>query len=207
MSEDKKLQHQHDFDGIEELDNDLPSWWLGIFAVTILFAAFYVPYYHFMHPEKLPEAAYAEEMDKLQAKKAEAAAEGKVEADSPADREAELQEMMAAGGWKESAQADYNTYCMACHTADGGGLVGPNFTDDYYIHGGRLVDIIKVITEGVPDKGMIAWGSQLKPEQIRNLAFFIRDLRGTTPANPKAAEGRLVDEAGNFVDEDPAAGE
>ncbi len=198
MVEDKKPQHQHDFDGIEENDNDLPRWWLGIFAVTIAFAVFYVPYYHFMHPEKLPHAALQAELDQRQT--VLAAAEAEKAAEQPADPNATLTAAFQAGGWEESGKAVYNANCAACHAPDGGGTIGPNFTDDYYLHGGKLSDIIHVVTEGVPAKGMISWKPILKPDQIRDVSFFVRSLRGTTPAQPKEKQGELVDEAGNFVD-------
>ena len=194
MIEDKPMEHDHDFDGIVELDNELPRWWLGTFWITTAFAICYVPFYHRFYPEKLPEAHLAIQ----QAERA--AVLGKLEAEGPAleDQEASLQAAFAAGGWQTSAQADFNAFCLACHGPDGGGTIGPNFTDDYYLHGGRLSDIKRIIRDGVPVKGMIAWKVSLKPKQIDDLTFFIRSLRGTVPARPKAAEGRLVDDAGNF---------
>jgi cytochrome c oxidase cbb3-type subunit 3 len=118
------------------------------------------------------------------------------------DLEATLQAEYAAGGWAEAGNADFQTFCMPCHAADGGGTIGPNFTDDYYIHGGRLTDIMNTIINGVPEKGMISWKASLKPEQIKNLTFYIRSLRGTTPAVAKDPQGRKVDEAGNFIEEE-----
>ena len=190
MSDDKLPEHQHDFDGIEELDNDLPRWWLSIFWVSFLFAGFYVPYYHFMHPEKLPRAAHAAEVAAIEAVRA---SKGTLD-------EAGLQKLYAAGGWNEGAMADYKTLCAACHLADGGGSIGPNFTDDYYLHGGTLTEIVHVITEGVPAKGMVPWKSQLKPEQIQALAFYIKDFRGQTSATPKAAQGLRVDDSGRTIE-------
>ena len=210
--EDKAMEHNHDFDGIEELDNDLPRWWLGIFWVTMALAVFYVPYYHFMHPEKLPSAAWeAENTAKIDAAVGAEAATPDATAESGTsgggeELEAALWAKYEAGGWQDAAKADFNTYCMPCHAPDGGGTIGPNFTDDYYIHGGRLTDILHVINEGVPAKGMISWKISLKPDQIERLTFYIHSLRGTTPAVPKAPEGKLVDEKGNFVagDGEPA---
>ncbi len=195
--EDKKLEHEHDFDGIVELDNDLPTWWLGIFWVTIGVACFYVPYYHFMKPEKLPVAAYEAEVAAITAEREAAAAAVPKEETG----EQGLQTRYEAGGWQDSAKADFNLYCMPCHAADGGGGIGPNFTDDYYLHGGKLSDMVKVITEGVPAKGMVPWKATLKPQQIENLAFFIHDLRGTTPATAKEPQGQKVDENGEYIAE------
>ncbi len=193
--EDKHKEYHHDFDGIEELDNDLPGWWLGIFWVTIALAVFYVPYYHWMHPEKLPKGAYESHVAAVEAKRAEAA-----EAAPKAEGEDALLALYEAGGWQDGAKANFTTFCVPCHAPDGGGTIGPNFTDDYYIHGGKISDMIQVITEGVPAKGMVPWKTTFKPEQIQELAFYIRSLRGTTPATPKAPEGRQVDEQGNFLE-------
>ena len=79
--------------------------------------------------------------------------------------------------------------CAACHRADGGGLIGPNLTDDAWIHGGTLVDMHKTITEGVLAKGMPAWGKVLKPDQVNAVTVYVATLRGTNPANPKPPEG------------------
>ena len=194
--DDKILDHNHDFDGIVELDNDLPRWWLGIFWVTILLAFFYVPYYHWFHPEKLPTAALQADLD------ARAKQMAAVEAAAPPveDMESKLLEAYKAGGWEEAARRDF-ALCVPCHAADGGGTIGPNFTDDYYIHGGKLTDTVKVITDGVPEKGMISWKLSMKPDQIQNLAFLIHSLRGTTPAAPKAAQGQQVDDKGAFLEQ------
>lgn len=199
---DESKEHSHDFDGIVELDNDLPRWWLGIFWVTIALAIFYVPYFHFMHPEKLPRAALEAAMVAREAQLEQAAAE----APPPADAEAALQAAYAAGGWEATAK-DKFALCVPCHGPDGRGTVGPNFADDYYIHGGRLTDIKRVIIDGVPDKGMISWKVMLKPDEIDALSFYILSLRGTSPEQPKAPEGRLVDEAGNFIEEEAPAAE
>ena len=81
----------------------------------------------------------------------------------------------------------FTTNCVACHAADGGGLVGPNLTDDYWIHGGGIKNVFKTIKYGVVAKGMISWQSQLNPKQMQDVASYIISLHGTTPANPKAA--------------------
>jgi len=195
MSKDKQVQHPHDYDGIVELDNDLPRWWLGIFWVTAIFAAGYVVYYHWLHPENLPIESYRAAMEIVVADRA-AATKDRVPV---ANQAAQLDALYLVGGW-ETAKADFTTFCVACHAADGGGGIGPNFTDDYYLHGGKLSDFVRVITEGVPEKGMVSWRPVLKPDQIANLACLIKSLRGTTPAAPKPPEGRQVDADGNFVE-------
>ena len=89
----------------------------------------------------------------------------------------------------------FTTNCVACHTADGGGLVGPNLTDDYWIHGGGIKNVFKTIKYGVVAKGMISWQSQLNPKQMQDVASYVISLHGTTPANPKAPEGTIWKES------------
>ena len=90
-----------------------------------------------------------------------------------------------------AGQAEFVSKCAACHLADGGGSVGPNLTDEYWLHGGSVKDVFKTIKYGVPAKGKIAWESQLTPPQIQNIASFIISLKGTTPATPKEPQGEL----------------
>jgi len=176
----------HEFDGIQEFDNPLPRWWLGLFIVTIIFGLIYAPWVLFGEGHLLADE-YAADM---------AAAKEKY-GDPSGEMAASLTpEMVAAAcegeDWKAPAEADFVANCASCHRLDGGGLVGPNFTDDYYIHGGRLIDLARTITLGVPAKGMITWGKTLKREQVLRLACKVRSLRGTTVENGKAAEGTQV---------------
>jgi mono/diheme cytochrome c family protein len=101
----------------------------------------------------------------------------------------------------------FKTFCAACHGASGEGLVGPNFADNFWLHGGDFKDVCKTIVNGVPDKGMIAWASQLKADEIKQVASFILSLEGSTPANPKAPQGEKYDrkETINFAIK-PSAG-
>lgn len=170
----------HDYDGIKEYDNPLPRWWLWLFYLTIAWAGVYVVYYHF-GPGPDPEAEYRAEMAA-----AEAAGIGVGAADLAARLEAGLNDptVLATG------KAVYDKNCVACHGPDGGGLVGPNLTDDHFIHGPKPADLLKVIREGVPAKGMLAWEKTLGPDELVGVAAYVHSLRGTTPANPKAPEGK-----------------
>ena len=170
------LRLDHNYDGIQELDNQLPRWWVWLFYLTILFAAGYLVYYHVARRGDLSAAEYIKEMqagDQLKH-----AAMGRFEASipslSPATDPAAL----------ERGRQLYATYCAPCHRADGGGLVGPNLTDDYWIHGSRFADNVKVIWDGVPAKGMITWKNVLKPDQIQDVASYIYPLRGAKLATP-----------------------
>lgn len=167
----------HDYDGIREYDNPLPRWWLLTFYGAIAFAAVYVPYYHF-GPGDLPHAEYAAEM-------AAAAANAPAAMTS-----AQLATAMKSADRAAKGKVTFDKLCMACHRADGGGLVGPNLTDDHYLHGDSAADAVRVVTKGVPEKGMIAWDAQLNPDEIVDVVAYIASLKGTHPKNPKAPEGK-----------------
>ena len=202
-------QHnEHDFDGIEEHDNPLPGWWLGIFWVTIIYGIIYVLYFHVISPESLPRAKWEADVKKAEA--ARAALMAAPAGDAATAGMTEEERMWAeykAGGWEATAKAQYDLYCVPCHLTDGGGSIGPNFTDDYYIHGGKLTDIKRTIVDGVPEKGMVSWKPVLKPKEIDEISYYIRSLRGNTPAVAKEPQGQLVDEAGNFIEEEAPATE
>lgn len=194
MSKEKDEVRGHTFDGIEEYDNPLPRWWLGIFWVTIAFSIVYVPYIHMAEGNAIADE-YKQDMDRASA---QLAAQRIVWVD------AELSAYCAGGdGWRQAAAGPYQERCAACHRADGGGLVGPAFTDDMALHGGRLEDIAKVITEGVPAKGMIAWGKQLSKDQIRDLACYVHAFRGQPAKDPKAPQGTAI--AGSTASAAPSA--
>ncbi len=176
----------HRFDGIQEYDNPLPRWWLWLFYVTIIFGVVYAPVIHFTEGRTIV-AEYQAEM---------AEADEKYGLNTIEWDNAELLSHCATDAWKEGAAKDFTTSCAACHRKDGGGLVGPAFTDDHYLHGGRPADIARIITEGVPAKGMIAWVKVLKEDQIRDLACLVRSLRGKKVDNPKAPQGVVVDADG-----------
>jgi len=248
----------HDFDGIQEYDNDLPGWWKALFLITIIFSIIYVPYYHLVgdlqdaeyekemghyteasagrgafgsysspyagegeitpaviaQMEAILEAPFDEQLMRAMAK-ADADQLEKLKANFP-----DVYDIYASGGVPEPAPAAateetgasadvealtdeaslaagkkiWDTQCFTCHLNDGGGSIGPNMTDDYWIHGGDMASIIHLINVGVPAKGMIPWATTLTPEQVHQVASFIKvKLVGTTPAVAKAAEGELFE--------------
>lgn len=182
MSDARDELLDHEYDGIREYDNPLPRWWLYLFYGCIVFAVVYVPYYHF-GPGPLPHDEYAAEMEEA-ARNAPAVA-----ALDPEALKALVEDPQRVAAGKDL----YNRNCVACHGPDGGGLVGPNLTDNHWIHGdGSMVGLVKVISDGVPEKGMIAWKAAMKQGEIESVAAFVATLQGTTPANPKAPEGRQV---------------
>jgi cytochrome c oxidase cbb3-type subunit 3 len=184
---DPKKQGRHNFDGIQEDDNDMPKWWVNLFIITIVFSALYMAWYHLpMFAAKSLEAEYQEAAEKDAENKATEVATQL--ATNPGDgfdyREAlEKAEIVASG------RDAYQTTCAACHGVDGGGTVGPNLTDKYWLNGGSFASIEKTISEGVAEKGMPGWGPVLGNEKVRDVAVFVMSLKGTTPAAPKEPQG------------------
>ena len=178
MSNDPKepLLLDHNYDGIQELDNNLPRWWVWLFYITILYAAVYLIYYHVARVGDLQVAEYDKEVKAGAILKD--AAMGHFEANIPT-----LTPSTDAAVLQDGSQT-YAKFCAPCHRADGGGLVGPNLTDNYWIHGSNYVDTVKVIWDGVPAKGMITWKAVLKPEQIQSVASYIYTLRGAKLLSP-----------------------
>lgn len=188
----------HDYDGIKELDNSLPPWWKWGFYFTIGVAVIYLLRFHVFHTGPNPEQEYTAEM-KMAADKMEALRK------TSGEMVDETTVTMAdAAGIAEGKQIFQKT-CFVCHGSNGEGGVGPNLTDDYWLHGGRINDVFKTIKYGVTDKGMQAWEKQFSPTEIKNLASFIKSIHGTKPANAKAPQGDLFKETA-ATDSTKAAG-
>jgi len=186
--EDRLLDHN--YDGIQEYDNPMPAWWVGLFWATIIFAVLY-----FINvipgigtgPGRI--ANYEREMKAANARAVAAAA---------AAPQVVIDENAIWGFTKDPAalaagKQTFTTTCSPCHRPDGGGNIGPNLTDDYWLHGDKPMEIVHTITTGVPDKGMPTWGQTLKPEQIAHVAAYVLTLHGTNPPNPKAPQGDKLD--------------
>lgn len=181
MNEPKNpLLMDHEVDGIQELDNLLPRWWVWLFYLTTAFAVVYMIYYHVLRVGELQAAQFDREFQK--GEKIKAVALAKFEA-SLSSLEPSTDEVVLARG-----RQTFGTLCAPCHRQDAGGLVGPNLTDDYWIHGSNFVDNLKTIVNGVPEKGMLSWKAMLKPSEIHAVASFVYTLRGTHPPNPKPPE-------------------
>ena len=183
ISEEKDMMLEHDFDGITELDNPTPVWFNAMFYGSILFAVVYLLNYHVFNWSPLQDEEYAIEMKEAEVSKSLFLAkagnlidETSVKVDSDAG-------VLAAG------KAVFTQNCVACHGPDGGGLIGPNLTDEYWIHGGTVNNIFKTLKYGVPEKGMIAWEKILTAKQTSDVSNFILSLKGTKPANPKEPQG------------------
>lgn len=172
----------HEYDGIRELNNKLPRWWVWLFNLSILFAVVYMLYYHVFHAGKLMAAQYREEM--LAGEQIKAVAIGEFERSMATLQPSKDPAVISDG--KET----FAKLCAPCHRADGGGLVGPNLCDDYWIHGSNFVDNLQTIWNGVPSKGMVTWKGTLKPATIYAAASYIYTLRGSNPKNPKPPENQ-----------------
>lgn len=188
--EERDLLLDHNYDGIRELDNHLPPWWKWLLYGSIVWAAIYLVLYHVSGTLPLMDAEYQAEVEAANAQKAKFLASNPPAAIDENALVYEPNEAILAKG-----KQVYTINCVSCHMAEGQGSIGPNLTDDYWLHGGSIKDIYTVIKNGVQEKGMIPWGPVLSPEQIRDVAFYIRSLRGTNPPNPKAPQGERYVEA------------
>src|SRR5690606_11513047 len=188
IQEEKDIELDHDYDGIKELDNVLPPWWVFLFYVTIIFGVVYLAKYHLFGGD-----SQVVEFEKTMAQAKIDIEEYKKNAPDllTVDNVVLLTDASDLAAGKEI----FDQNCVACHAADGGGGIGPNLTDNYWILGGDIKDIFTVISEGGRDgKGMVPWKSQIKPSDIQKVASYIKSLVGTTPANPTEAEGDLYEE-------------
>jgi cytochrome c oxidase cbb3-type subunit III len=178
----------HNYDGIEEYDNPMPGWWLWIFWITVIFAPIYFVGVH--------QAGFINTYtDDLAADQAEMqAVRDAYEATNPSFQvdDATLATFVADPAAVEAGATIFAANCLPCHGPQGGGLIGPNLTDDYWIHGANHTDLFNVITNGVVEKGMTPWGNILTPEQRAQVIAFVRSLHGTNPAGAKEPQGTLV---------------
>ncbi len=179
-----EIMLDHDYDGIKELDNSLPPWWKYGFYLTVVLAVIYLLRFHVLKTGPTPEEEYRTEM----AIAATQLEEYRKQANDNVD---EKTVTMADAAGIEEGKKIFAQNCMACHGGNGEGGVGPNLTDDYWLHGGTINDVFKTIKLGVPEKGMQAWEKMFSPSQIKNLASFIKSIKGTKPANAKAPQGDL----------------
>ncbi|MBF0491337.1 MAG: c-type cytochrome [Deltaproteobacteria bacterium] len=187
-NQEDKLLLDHEYDGIKELDNPLPRWWLAGFYLAIIFAIFYMNYYFLGNGRTLKEEfdrAKAENNLKILASRPK---------EGPID-EKKLEALLADTKQVAQGKAVFEKNCSPCHGAQGQGIIGPNLTDEYWIHGkGKLSDILKVVSEGVKEKGMPTWGAILKPDELNQVVVYVKSLKGSNPANPKAPQGEKVEE-------------
>lgn len=185
---DDKLMLDHEYDGIKELDNPLPGWWLATFYITIVFAVVYFIYYEIAGGPTLDEELSAN-LSKIEAvqQKADESMAGKTEENYMAllDNKEAL----------EQGKAEFMTKCIPCHGAQAQGIIGPNLTDDYWIHGdGKISSILQVMNQGVAEKGMPSWKGVIAPELMEKVAAYVFSLRGSNPPGAKPPQGENITE-------------
>ncbi|WP_248723942.1 cbb3-type cytochrome c oxidase N-terminal domain-containing protein [Seonamhaeicola sp. ML3] len=185
IEEEGEIILDHNYDGIKELDNNLPPWWLYGFYISIIFAVVYLIRYHvFDGPGQIDELETELAEAKIAIEEYKKTAKDLVDINTVT--------LLTDAGDLSAGKAVFNTNCVACHMADGGGGIGPNLTDDHWILGGGIKNVFKTVSEGGRSgKGMIAWKTQLKPSQIAQVSSYVLSLQGTTPANPKPPEGDI----------------
>ena len=188
MKEEDKIINGN-YDGIQEYDNDLPRWWIWLFYLTIFFAAVYPIWYH-IYPGETTQVKLAADMNELREK--QNAAAKALAATSTIRDEGQLIKLSQDSEHVAQGKVVFAARCAVCHGPEAQGVIGPNLTDNYWIHGAKLEQLRTVIENGVLDKGMLAWKGILSAEEIDNVIAFIHTLQGTTPANPKAPQGDLV---------------
>ncbi|MHA8049763.1 cbb3-type cytochrome c oxidase N-terminal domain-containing protein [Aquirufa sp. ROCK-SH2] len=183
IEEEKDLAMEHQYDGIVELDNPTPPWFMYLFYLTILFGIIYGINYHVLQDGNLQDAEYKEEVAI-----AEKAREAYMKKFANSVNEDNVTALTAAKDITEGSEI-YKTNCVACHGDKGQGGVGPNLTDNFWLHGGNVKALFHTITNGVPEKGMIAWNKTLNPIQIQKVSSFILSIKGTNPAGAKEPQG------------------
>lgn len=201
MEEEKDIDMHHDYDGIRELDNVLPPWWLWLFYGTIIWGVVYLVNMHVINVWQHQEDEYTGEMAQAQVDIAAYMATLTNTVDENTIVYMDDPAVISAG------QALFGEFCVACHGPDGSGSetsVGPNLTDAYWLHGGGVKNVFKTIKYGVPEKGMISWKSQLQPAEIRSLACYIISLEGKGSPTQKAPQGEMWKEAPSDTTATPA---
>lgn len=181
--EEGELLLHHDYDGIKELDNVLPPWWVYLFYACIAFSIIYMVRFHILgHDDQTTE------FNKAMAEAKIAVEEYKKTAPDVMDKEKVT--LLTEQADLDAGKAIYETNCVACHRADAGGAIGPNLTDNQWILGGGIKNVFNTIMEGGRDgKGMVAWKASIKPSDIQKVASYVLSLQGTNPKEAKAAEG------------------
>ena len=182
ITEEETILLDHNYDGIKELDNALPPWWLYSFYASIIYAVLYLGYYHILDGDTNIET-FEEEMEiaRLDVEQ--------YKRDNPSTFDATK---ITAVSDTDAGKKIFKSNCAVCHAVDGGGGIGPNLTDEYWILGGGIKNVYNTISEGGRDgKGMIAWKNSLNPEKMQQVASYILTLQGTTAKKPKEKEGDL----------------
>lgn len=203
VEKEEEVLTDHEYDGIRELDNVLPPWWVAMFYATILFSFVYLIHYHVLGTGDLQIAEYEKEVKEGQE---EVAAYLALAGEQVDENNVTL---VTDASRLSNGEKIYFQHCVTCHGQQGEGGVGPNFTDAYWIHGGSINDLFTTVKYGVPSKGMISWRQQLSPKDMQDVSSFILTFQGTDPPNQKEPEGELYvpDEKSEPEADDDSGGE
>ena len=183
--EEQEITLGHSYDGIQELDNRLPRWWIMGFYCTIIFACIYLYRYQVAHTAPSSIEEYQIAMAQAEEQKAEYLKHTANNIDETTVK------LITDAAVIEEGHTIFETNCSPCHGDKGQGIVGPNLTDDYWLHGGSIHDVFKTIKYGYPEKGMKSWKDDFSPTQIAKIASFVKSLHGSKPANAKEPQGEL----------------
>jgi len=185
VEDEGQLLLDHDYDGIKELDNNLPPWWVYLFYACIFFAAVYLVRFEIMGADN-QEMELKKEMAQAQIDIAE------YKKTAPDLMDENTVTLLTDAADLAAGKAIFTANCVACHRADGGGQIGPNLTDDQWILGGGIKNVFHTLMNGGRDgKGMISWKGTLKPKQMQEVASYVLSLKGSNPKDPKAPEGEV----------------
>jgi len=183
MEKEEEILLDHEYDGIRELDNNLPPWWKYLFYATIVFAGWYMVYYHILGgPNQIDEYEREIAVAELAIQKYKEESKDLIDASSV--------ELLTDQSDLDNGKSIFEQNCAACHQATGAGGIGPNLTDEYWILGGGIKNIYHVISEGGRSgKGMVPWKGELKPNEIAQVASYIVSLEGSNPPDAKEPQG------------------
>jgi cytochrome c oxidase cbb3-type subunit III len=183
MKYEQAMMMEHDYDGILEIDNPIPAWFMTLFYGSILVAVIYIFAYHVVGNGQIMTAEYKEQM--FEGEEIKKAFMKKFAKSINENNVSVLKDAKTI----EEGKKLYTQNCVACHATDGGGGVGPNLTDEFWLHGGNVKSVFHTISEGVAEKGMISWKKSINPLQIQQITSYIFTLKGTKPAKPKEPQG------------------
>jgi cytochrome c oxidase cbb3-type subunit 3 len=193
LEDEKSIEMDHSYDGIKELDNHLPPWWTYLFYATIVWSVVYIVVFHVMDTLPLSENEYQIEV-------AQAEEQARLLKSLRPQAEVDENKLVFSSDSVKLIEHGKSVFtannCGSCHRNDGGGnSIGPNLTDQYWLHGGHIKSVFGTIKNGFVEKGMPAWGKALSPEEVRDVAYFVLSLQGTKPANAKAPQGDVYQQA------------
>lgn len=189
LDKEHEILMDHEYDGIMELDNNLPPWWLYSFYVSIVFAFVYIINYHVIEAAPLQQEEYELAMAEGEKEVAEYLASQKLNVD-----ESNVVLLTEASDLSKG-KGIFEKKCVACHGKQAEGVIGPNLTDNYWIHGGDIVSVFKIVKYGKAEKGMQAWKDELNPIEMQQVSSYIKSLAGTAVGIGKAPQGELYEES------------